>query len=81
MTNSRAEQVTLVLDGCTNFKRKRSLKEDRVTFCTEWISAFEFLLHQGNVTTASAFNTIKTMVILNMNTMLLAGIVPYTRDL
>ena len=38
--NSQAEQISLAVVDFTHFKRKRSLKIDRATFCTEWKSAF-----------------------------------------
>jgi hypothetical protein len=37
-TNSQAEQISLAVVDCTHFKRKRSQKIDRATFCTEWKS-------------------------------------------
>ena len=39
ITNSQAEQISLAVVDFTHFKRKRSLKIDRATFCTEWKSA------------------------------------------
>ena len=43
ITNSQAEQISLAVVDFTHFKRKRSLKIDRATFCTEWKSAFSFV--------------------------------------
>ena len=37
--NSQVEQISLAVVDFTQFKRKRSLKIDRATFCTEWKSA------------------------------------------
>ena len=41
ITNSRAEQISLAVVDFTHFKRERSLKIDRATFCTEWKSALK----------------------------------------
>ena len=43
ITNSQAEQISLAVIDFTHFKRKRSLKIDRATFCTEWKSAYKHL--------------------------------------
>ena len=37
---SNYKQISLAVVDFTHFKRKRSLKIDRATFCTEWKSAF-----------------------------------------
>ena len=42
ITNSQAEQISVAVVDFTHFKRKRSLKIDRATFCTEWKSAFSW---------------------------------------
>ena len=44
--HGQAEQISAAVDF-THFKRKRSLKIDRATFCTEWKSALQRTLRGG----------------------------------
>ena len=52
-TNSQAEQISLAAVDCTHFKRKRSQKIDRATFCTGWKSAFMSLISKPGLDSAS----------------------------
>jgi hypothetical protein len=40
---------SLAVVDCTHFKRKRSQKIDRATFCTEWKSALKLVLYAKNL--------------------------------
>ena len=43
-TNIQAERISLAVVDFTHFKRKRSIKIDRATFCTEWKSTLTVTL-------------------------------------